>query len=196
VTRAGLVARGQGGHAGEGYLAHVLAQAGVRVIDPGQMPLTEQMSAYAGAEVLVFSEGSALHGRCLLGWLPQDIHVLRRRSRRDTARVQLQARCRRLTYVEALSASLGAARRGMERRPHLTAALFDLDQVFRLFAALGIDLAPHWDNEAYLDAVRLDLAGWTDRVRTSAEQQALNLKTLAAFGMIPGAMPAPPLRQT
>lgn len=174
VTRAGFVASGKGGHAGEAYLAAQLSRLGVRVIDPGQMPLRAQLGVYAGAEVLVFSEGSALHGRCLLGRVPQEIHVLRRRSGRDTARSQLQSRCRRITYVEAVADSLGAARIELRRRPHLTAALFDLEAVFGLFRGLGFDLARVWDDDAYAEAVRRDIAGWMSLVPLSLEQRELN----------------------
>ncbi len=174
VTRAGFVAAGGGGHAGEAYLAAQLSRLGVRVIDPGRMPLRDQLAVYAGAETLVFSEGSALHGRCLLGRLPQDIHVLRRRPGRDTARLQLQSRCRRIAYVEAVGDSLGAARIDLRRRPHLTAALYDLDEVFRLFQGLGADLTESWDPAAYAEAVRQDIAGWMGLVPLSPEQRDLN----------------------
>ena len=192
VTRSGMVAKGQGGHAGEGYLAAALAQAGVRVMDPGQVSLRDQMAAYAGAETLVFSEGSALHGRCLLGRLPQDIHVLRRRSRRDTARLQLQARCQTLSYVEALTDSLGAARRGLHSRPHLAVALYDLDQVFRLFSRIGIDLSRHWDGAAYRDAIRQDIESWMVRAQLSPEQRDRNLRLLRRHRLLVDPVPATP----
>lgn len=192
VTRAGMVAKGQGGHAGEGYLAQVLADAGVRVIDPGQISLPEQMATYRGAKTLIFSEGSALHGRCLLGRVPQDIHVLRRRSRRDTARPQLQARCRSVSFVEALSDSLGAARLEMRARPHLAVALYDLDQVFRLFASLGLDLKSLWDASAYREAARRDIASWMQSARLSPEQRDQNNALLRRHRLIADLVAASP----
>jgi hypothetical protein len=197
VTRAGMVARGQGGHAGEGYLAQVLAGLGVRVIDPGALPLRDQLAAYAGATVLVFSEGSAQHGRCLLGWLPQDIHVLRRRSRRNTAITQLRARARTLQYHETVHGMLGTATGGARPRVDLAAALYDLGAVFRLFAGLGLNLAAVWDDHAYRAAVRADVAGWMAAHRVDDRQHAANLATLAAAGFADlsptGAAPVAPL---
>lgn len=67
VSRSALTTKGC--HAGETYLCSVLQQLGVSVIWPEAMPLREQLQRYAGAEKLVFAEGSALHGRQLLGRL-------------------------------------------------------------------------------------------------------------------------------
>lgn len=182
VTRAGLVARGQGGHAGEGYLAGALARAGVRVIDPVRHSVRRQLEIYAGARVLVFSEGSALQGRLLLGRLAQDIHVLRRRPNRDLAAEQLAPRCTRLQYHAAVGQRLGARMPGGIHRLDLTAALYDLAPVFDLFARLGHDLRPHWDAAAYHAAVTHDLRGWFAACITAPDQQQDNLAGLAAAG--------------
>lgn len=182
VTRAGLVARGQGGHAGEAYLAGVLARAGVRVIDPAQHPVRRQVQIYAGAKVLVFSEGSALHGRLLLGRLDQDIHVLRRRPHRDLAAEQLAPRCARLQYHAAVGQRLGARMPGGVNRLDLTAALYDLEVVCDLFARLGHDPRPHWDATAYRAAVMQDLRGWLHACKTAPDQRLANLADLAAAG--------------
>ena len=94
VSRAGIAQRGGGGHAGESYLIGLLRSKGVTVLDPGQADLSVQMAAYAGAVRLIFAEGSALHGRQLLGRVAQDIDVLRRRPGKVMAQAQLQPRCR------------------------------------------------------------------------------------------------------
>lgn len=182
VTRAGLVGRGQGGHAGEAFLAEVLRRAGVRVIDPARLSVTGQLAAYAGARALVFSEGSAIHGRLLLGRIAQDIHVLRRRPNRDLAAEQLTPRCDRLRYHAAVGHRLGARMPGGTNRLDLTVALYDLDVVFALFAGLGHDPAPLWDAEAYRAAVVQDLRGWMSGCKTDADQVLANLDLVRSAG--------------
>ncbi len=183
VTRAGMVAQGQGGHAGEAYLVQELTRAGVRVIDPASLPVDRQLAIYAGAQVLVFSEGSAQHGRLLLGRLQQTIHVLRRRPNRDLAAEQLAPRCDDLRYHATVGRRLGARMPGGTTRQDLTAALYDLDVVFDLFASLGHDLRRDWDDAAYRAAVQADLRGWLVACQTDAEQRQTNLALLAAAGL-------------
>ena len=191
VTRAGLVAGGQGGHAGEAYLAQVLTRAGVRVIDPARHAIAEQLAVYAGARVLVFSEGSALHGRMLLGRLAQDIHVLRRRPHRDIGAEQLAPRCRELRYHATAGRRLGARMPGGGDRWDLMPAFYDLEVVFDLFGGLGHDLRMPWDDADYRDAVQRDLHGWLETCRTSKDQLLTNLKLIADAGYVVEA-PRPP----
>jgi hypothetical protein len=188
VSRTGYVPKGKGGHAGESYLAGLLERLGVTVIEPGQLSVRRQMEVYAGAEVLIFAEGSALHGRCLLGFIDQDIHVLPRRPFRKTARVQLSARCRRLTYHPVLAGRLGTRTEKRGNRNDLDIGLYDPEVLFVVFERIGIDLRPHWDQGAYLAAVHADLAAWMARVRTSPEQTAENMEVLADLDLLP---PAP-----
>lgn len=192
VTRAGFVASGKGGHAGEGYLAALLARLGVTVVDPGQLSIRRQMELYAGAQVLVFAEGSALHGRCLLGRVAQDIHVLRRRSMRNTARAQLAPRCQRLVYHQVLAGRLGTRTERRGSRVDLEAALYDPEVLFATFRSLGIDLRRHWDKAAYLAAVRADIDGWLAANPTSLQQHAENLKVLAELDLATDQWPARP----
>ncbi len=190
ATRAGMVARGLGGHAGESYLADALTRAGVRVIDPGRLGIAEQMAIYAGARALVFSEGSAIHGRQLLGRVAQDIHILRRRPNQSIGASQLAPRCRALHYHASAGRRLGARMRGGGFRRDLTAALYDLDVVFALFGALGHDLRPHWDAAAYHQAVLVDLRGWLDNCTTAPDQLLENLALIADAGFGLDAPPA------
>ena len=167
VSRAGLVATGRGGHLGEGYLAGLLAQLGVAVVDPGTLPIRAQMQAYAQAGALIFAEGSALHGRQLLGRLEQDIHILRRRSGFDVAKVVLEPRCRALRYHDVVAGHLTVSGtfKGPEHRTprefrHLYAAFYDLPALFAAFAYLGVPLARHWDHDAWRKAVLDDALRW------------------------------------
>ena len=191
VTRAGYVPLGKGGHAGESYVADLLQRAGVTVIEPGQLPIRRQMALYAGARVLIFAEGSALHGRCLLGRVTQDIHVLRRRSRRNTAHVQLRPRCSHLAYHEVMAGTLGTRTDQRGNRADLDLALYDPEVLIAVLAEIGIDLRPHWDEEAFLAAVRSDIAAWSALVPTSADQRAENREVLADLDLAPDLLPDP-----
>jgi hypothetical protein len=180
VSREGLVRAGRGGHAGEGYLTTLLAAQGVTVIDPARLPIRRQLEIYAGARVLVFAEGSALHGRCLLGRVAQDIHVLRRRSMRNIALAQLEPRCTHLRYHQVLAGKLGTASDTRPTRPDLEAALYDPEVLVTTFARFGVDLVQGWDDAAYCEAVRQDVIGWlATHDKPSAEQLAENLEVLA-----------------
>jgi len=198
ISRVGLVAQGKGGHAGEGYLAGLLEKLGVRVIEPGGLSIRRQMEIYAGAEDLIFAEGSALHGRCLLGFINQEIHVLPRRPFRKTARVQLGARCRKLAYHPVLAGRLGTRTERRGNRNDLDVGLYDPEVLFAVFGSMGIDLRPHWEQEAYLAAVHADLAAWMAQVRTSPDQMAENLEVLADLDLLPTAptLAAQPVCQT
>ncbi len=190
VTRAGLLQAGGGGMAGEGYLTGLLSRLGLSVLDPAAVSLPVQMAVYAGARHLVFAEGSALHGRQLLGWLPQRITVLRRRRGRSLARAMLTPRVDRLDYLEVAEAALvpewsnGRARRG----PALM--LYNLPALFAAFARWGVDLASHWDMDAYRAAAVADVAAWTPHYRLTPALMAQFHATLAAADLAPPAAPA------
>ncbi|MDP3261845.1 MAG: glycosyltransferase 61 family protein [Tabrizicola sp.] len=185
VTRAGLVPAGGGGHAGEGYLATLLEGLGVRILDPGRVSLREQLALYAGASVLLFSEGSALHGRTLVGRVRQEIHVLRRRPQRNTARLQLKPRCRHLAYHETVAGKLGTETDTRASRVDREVALYDRDALFVALAEVGIDLSPVWDDTAYRAAAEADLAGWMAANPTTPGQRAVNEAVLARLGLTP-----------
>lgn len=160
VTRAGQLAQGKGAHAGEGYLVQVLQSLGVCVLDPARAPLTDQLARYAGARTLVFAEGSALHGRQLLGRLPQDIVVLRRRIGQSVAKDQLQPRCSRLTYADTargFACPIGADSRVLTAEG---ISFYDTAALFQTFAALGVDLASRWSQTEFLAAQSAEAANW------------------------------------
>jgi len=152
------------------------------VIDPGRMPIRAQMQCYAQAEVLIFAEGSALHGRQLLGRLDQDIHVLRRRSGLDVSKAVLTPRCRSLHYHDVISCHLtttgvfkGPAHSTPRELRHLYAAFYDLEPLFAAFADLGVPLAPHWDHAAWRQAVLDDALRWLVAQAAPVDQAVLNL---------------------
>ncbi len=160
VGRSGMLARGKGGHAGETYLVDALQRAGVRVLDPTTASLREQLAIYAGAKALVFSEGSAVHGRQLLARAYQSIAVLNRRPGSRIAASAIRPRCRDLRYVEACSRFIGMRLKGGKRDLPVGMALYDLDAVFKAFAGFGVDLRPHWVEADYATAVLSDSEAW------------------------------------
>lgn len=191
VARTGLVAKGMGGHLGESYLVQALTAAGVRVMDPLQHSIIDQIAIYAGAKTLVFSEGSAIYGRVLLGRLDQDIHVLRRRPNQDLAAVHLAPRCQNLHYHAVVAQRLWARPEGRGTRYDLNVAFYDLGPLLALFTHLGYDLA--WDHDAYRAAVMADCVAWLEHCPTTPEQLLRNIATIELAGFSLDAVPMPAL---
>jgi len=160
VGRAGLAAKGGGGTAGEGYLIALLTRLGVTVLDPGRADVATQLATYAGARHLVFAEGSALHGRQLLGRVRQQITVLRRRRGRSMARAMLTPRVSGLEYREVTATALIPLWKSGQPRPDPALSVYDLPWLFAAFALRDVDLPGFWDMDAYHAAVQADLAGW------------------------------------
>lgn len=191
VARPGFVAKGQGGLVGEAYLTDRLAAAGVEVVDPVKYSVHQQMEIYAGARILVFSEGSAMLGRHVLGYLPQEIHILRRRPGRDLCSYQLGPRCARLVYNPVVGERLGTEMPGGGQHFNLTAGLLDLDALFESFSALGVDLARDWNMQEYRSHVAQDARGWMENCHTAPDQVLRNLDRLRSFGVDIDQAPSP-----
>jgi Glycosyltransferase 61 len=161
VTRNGMLAKGQGAHAGESYLIERLRAGGATVLDPAERPLREQLALYLGARVIVFAEGSALHGRQLIGRVDQTILVLNRRPGSRTGEWGLRKRVAALSYVEATAEVRETHNRHGQAVPTWFLSEFDLPTVFDTFRGIGIDLAPGWDIAAYRAAADADIDLWT-----------------------------------
>jgi hypothetical protein len=183
VSRQGFAAKGGGAHAGEGYLVGLLHQAGVAVLDPGRTTIAVQMAAYVGARRLVFAEGSALHGRQLLGFLPQEIEVLQRRPGKVMAKAALRPRCNRLTYHDVGAGQLMAYWRNGAPRPDPALCLYDVPRLLQVFQGFGVDLAGLWDADAYLRAVQSDIQGWTAAQSPKPRQLAEHRAVLQGLGL-------------
>jgi hypothetical protein len=193
VTRSGFVAQGRGGHAGEGYLVERLREQGVAVMDPADLPLRAQLAGYAGAANLVFAEGSAVHGRQILGRIPQDIHILRRRPGRSVARAMLRPRLTRLSYHSTSAALLADTFPNGRPRPGSAAAIYDRRVLFSAFAALGVDLSDGWDEGDFHAAQIDDLRGWIAHHAPTPAQIDAHRSLLASLGLdldAPTALPA------
>lgn len=77
VSRSGLVNEAQ--ILGEEQIERQMQAEGYRVIRPETLPLRNQLALYAGAERLVFAEGSALHVYALVCRPDQHVFVIWRR---------------------------------------------------------------------------------------------------------------------
>jgi hypothetical protein len=151
VSRAARVGR----FAGEEYLEGALHRAGFQILRPETVPLAEQLRAYAGAETLVFAEGSAIHGTQLLGRALGDVTVLTRRPGHKLARAALAPRARSVRYVDAVRALVHGL--DMSGGPALHRGLSVLDSE-RLQAVLPI--SPVWNREEFEAAVDADVRAW------------------------------------
>jgi hypothetical protein len=167
VSRAGQHAR----FAGESYLEEVFEEAGFRVVRPETISLEQQLRAYAGAQAIVFAEGSAVHGLQLLGRGLGDVTILRRRvdGRWEGGRWEegvgrlLTPRSRSLRFVNALRGHVHGMRR--PGQPFLVTGLSILDPE-SLLAELPF-LLDVWDRQAYERARDSDVAAWREQERAS-----------------------------
>lgn len=159
VTRAQLSPE-QGRSAGERYLAFCLQQLGVRVMYPETLPLAEQMRIYAGARHLVFQEGSAIHGRQLLGRIDQHISIIRRRARSSIARNQIEPRCASLTYLASFNGGLSLKDPAGWEVSHSMCSFYRMAVVFDHFESLGVPLRRVWNWKNYQDQRDEDVLSW------------------------------------
>ncbi len=163
VTRAALDVE-KGYHAGERYLAACLEELGVRVVYPEKLSLPEQMAIYAKSRHLVFSEGSALHGRQLFGRRDQHISVLRRRQRSRLAENQITPRCASVEYVPSFAGALHVI--GADGKPitYATSTLYRVDKLISHFEKLGVPLRRVWQQPRYEKARDEDVLRWIARM--------------------------------
>lgn len=159
VTRAGLDHK-LGAHAAERYLVSCLRELGVRIVYPEALTLHEQMRVYARAKHLVFSEGSAVHGRQLLGRIDQTISILRRRRQSNMARGQMEPRCAALTYVPCFGGALHVTNRYGAKLHYAMKSFYQIDALHAYFADLGIGLAQIWRQEKYHQIRDQDVLNW------------------------------------
>ena len=161
VSRTGLVRKGQGSHLGEGYLIQLLQDMGVAILDPARLGLRAQLEHYAGAKTLIFAEGSAMHGRQLLGRVKQTIYVLKRRVR-NLARPMLRPRVRNLAYVNANGGVLRVRDRADKGFPNRNAVFYRTEPLLGCFDMMGLSLRGKWSQDDYLAAALSDAAQWEE----------------------------------
>ena len=70
----------KGSYAGERYFEPLLEAEGYHILKPEKLPLLEQLRHYKAADVILFSEGSAVHTAELLGSIKADVALIQRRQ--------------------------------------------------------------------------------------------------------------------
>ncbi len=163
VSRAALPAE-KGFHAAEVYLAACLRQLGVQVVYPEELTLPAQMELYARSRYLIFSEGSALHGRQLFGRRDQHISVLRRRFRSHLAEAQIAPRCTSLDHVSCFGGALNVI--GPAGRPvlHAMASLYRVEPLLAHLEGIGLPIRKVWNTNVYGHVRDLDVLRWLARM--------------------------------
>jgi hypothetical protein len=177
VSRAGFASTGRC-LACEAALTDALARAGVTVIAPERLPLKAQLGHYLGAKVIVFAEGSAIHGLELLGRIKAHVVVLNRRPQRRFGVEAIGPRVHALSFVEATATLLNLPR--LSRAGNYASGLSvpDMDVIARTFAAFGIDISADLPRmAAERDA---NLAAWMTAA-LSTEPAEWRARTDAAF---------------
>lgn len=160
VSRAKL-SPGYGIHAGESYLCDLLEGLGVKILYPERSPLTEQLALYAGAKRLIFAEGSAVHGRQLLGRFSQEIDIIERRNKqRKFAINQITPRCDALRYVPATSQNLTYKSASGDGPLFRAFSLYDVECILQHFDSIGLKLSDHWDEKAFSQSRDEAILAW------------------------------------
>lgn len=151
-------------HSGEAYLVSCLERLGVTVLFPEKVSVRTQLEIYASAKTLIFAEGSAVHGRQLLGRIPQDVVILNRRKRQRMAMTHLRQRVSRLAYSETTAHQvtfLGPNQQPLQYAAH---SVFDTRVLLDTFDALGVPLSSVWNKQDYETARDADVASWLEDI--------------------------------
>ncbi|MCA2010093.1 glycosyltransferase family 61 protein [Cereibacter sphaeroides] len=160
VSRAKL-SPGYGTHAGESYLCELLETLGVRVLYPERSSLVEQLMLYAGARRLIFAEGSALHGRQLLGRFPQSIDIIERRHKKMKFAInQITPRCESLNYIPAITRNLTYKTAFGEGPSFRAFSLYNVEVILDHFDSIGLKLSENWDEKAFAKAQDEAIIEW------------------------------------
>jgi hypothetical protein len=149
--------------AGEAELERALARAGVEIFRPENFPLQEQLRRYAGAERLLFAEGSALHGLQLLGRGLGDVCVLTRRAGSTMAAAAIRPRTRSLEYLDFSAGLVHTLDPSGRPGIHGGLAVLDERRLVGGLETLGIHVSPHWDATRFRAACDNDAREWISR---------------------------------
>lgn len=165
VTRAGLAQAGKDTFAGEHYLVRQLRRLGVSILDPAEASLDAQIAAYAGARHIVYVEGSAVHGRQLLGALPQRVSVLQRRPDFRIAKRALTARTEEVDYHDVIVHTARLQQIGNDKLRGGGLGFFGRNKLFRAFQGFGVDLSDGWSQPDFKAEVEQDALTWLKAIR-------------------------------
>ena len=173
---------------GEALLVERMQAAGVEVIWPETLPIRDQLAAFARARTLIFAEGSAMHVRQFLGYLPQHVVVISRRRRMELVEEGLRPRCERLTYIDAVAANVifTVSPMGVAERWRAF-PLMDQDLLLEGLAAAGLDLRAGWDRDGFERAQETLLHAWAEEVCRRGRPADLETRLRLLEGSLLGA---------
>lgn len=160
VSRAGLGPVGR--MLGERYLETVLERAGFAIFHPEQHAFVDQVATYASAAVLVFAEGSAVHGTELFG-ARQLGHVIivNRRTERVPSRLGRMCvpRAERVDvfYDNPYLGTVISHRVTGAEAHNMGMALVDVPRVMTQLGAWGHEIRAEFDFAAFREAADADL---------------------------------------
>jgi hypothetical protein len=177
VSRVGQVGR----VAGERYIEQAMHAAGVTVIRPETLDLTTQLRTYAAADLLIFSEGSAIHGTQLLGRSLRDVAVILRRRWRY-ASTSLEPRSWSVQYVDAIRGAVTGTlpTGGLDRGRAITVLETQILHAELAHVVPGIE----FDDVDYARARDVDVLEWFGRLHpTRAQHPDLTLDSLRSAGL-------------
>jgi hypothetical protein len=154
---------------GESVIEQAFERAGYRIVHPEQLPVFAQGRIYAGAERLVFSEGSAMHGIGLLGRVDAPVTIIDRRRGGDahTFECSLAPRVESYTRICAVEDSYP------DDQHWRAVSVLNPEEFLAQAHDCGLDLAGTFDPRDYWRAAADDLTRVDGIVRARP----------AAFGM-------------
>lgn len=171
VSRAGM---GSGKLGGEEYLETQLVAANVTVIRPETLSLEEQLRTYARARTLIFAEGSAVHGRQLLGRVDQHVVVISRRKGWSFAGSMLRPRATQMSHLDTLHGSIHFSLDANGQPKRWEAFAFISGQLLlRRLTALGLRLSGKWNMTAFMTAQEADMRKWAISVSRASQPEDL-----------------------
>lgn len=146
--------------AGERYLEELLRDVGADVIRPEEVPLWSQMRSYAGADVLIFAEGSAIHGSQLLGRTLGHVVVLNRRPHFTMGQSSIEPRALSLRYAEVTAPLVVGLSDDRRVATYLGLAVFDGSLLPDELEKLGIPVRDKWDARRFTESRDADVRRW------------------------------------
>ena len=154
--------------AGEAYLENRLRAIGITIVHPETLPLWDQLRVYASAEMVVFTEGSALHGTQLLGRALGDVLILNRRQGFRIGYDSLLPRAKSVRYVEVAAGPIVHGVNAVGRpAPWIGIGLFDEERLLEELSALGLPVRAQWRSADFVSARDADVARWVERESAS-----------------------------
>jgi len=150
--------------AGESYIEELMLLEGIKIIHPQELSLKDQLSTYCSADLLIFSEGSALHGLQLLGTVKSKVVIINRRQNFKMGMKDfLHGRCNSVHYIDSVSDQLAIITDyGKE---HLTSslALINYDSLLVELKNQGVNLWRNFKLSDFHSSVEKDIHKWLKR---------------------------------